>query len=106
MRINDRILASSAYLFGIPALYIILTANRKKPYVGQHGARAFFLWVFFLAVFFGVRALNDYVWSRNFIPQLERLETAAVVLMGIWAFFLAFQTFFKGRIRAKRGSLP
>ena len=92
MRINDRLLASSAYLFGIPALYIVLTDNHKKGFVGAHGARAFLLWVLFFAVFFGVRALIDRVWETNFVPELELLEPVAVAVMAAYALFCGYRS--------------
>jgi uncharacterized membrane protein len=93
MRINDRLLVSSAYLFGIPALYIVLTDNRKKAYVRYHAARAFSLWVLFFMIFFSIRFVIDLVWSTNFIPQLENLETISVVLMGAFAVFCGYRGF-------------
>ena len=93
MRINDRLLVTSAYLFGIPALYIVLTDNRKKAYVGYHATRAFLLWVLFFIIFFSLRFVIDLVWSTNFIPQLERLEKISVVLMGAFAVFCGYRGF-------------
>ncbi|MEE8637764.1 MAG: hypothetical protein V3T21_01835, partial [Candidatus Margulisiibacteriota bacterium] len=93
MRINNRLLVSSAYLFGIPALYIVLTDNRKREYVGYHGMRAFLLWVLFFVIFFSLRSIIDLVWSTNFIPQLEKLEIISVVLMGAFAVFCGYRGF-------------
>ncbi len=93
MRINERLLISSAYLFGIPALYIVLTSARKSGDVGRHGAQAFGLWVLFFAIFFGIRYLIDFVWAKNFAPGLEKLEIFTVVMMGSYALFRAYRGF-------------
>ena len=93
MRINDRLLVSAAYLFGIPALYIVLTDDRKKSYVRDHAARAFLLWVLFFIIFFSIRFVIDLVWSTNFIPELESLERISVMLMGAVAVYCGYRGF-------------
>ena len=93
MRINERLLVASAYLFGIPALYIVLTENKRNEYIGYHGPRAFLLWISFFVIFFSLRFIIDFVWSTNFIPQLQILEIISVVLMGIFAVFCAYRGF-------------
>ena len=93
MRINDRLLVASAYLFGIPALYIVLTDNRKMGYIGYHGSRAFILWVLFFVIFFTARFFIDLVWSTEFIPGLEIIEQVLVLVMGAYAIFCGFRSF-------------
>jgi hypothetical protein len=93
----DRILAASAYFFGIPALYIVLTENRNKGYLGYHGAQAFFLWGMMLIVFFALRFYIDWMWSRRFIPQLEKLEMLAVAVMGAYVLYCGGRCLF-GRV--------
>ncbi len=92
MRISDRILIATAYLFGIPALYIVLTDARKKKYVGGHGAQAFFTWIIFFIIFFGNRYLTELAWRSNFSFDLGKLETALVVVMAAYAVYAAVRS--------------
>ncbi|NQT29665.1 MAG: hypothetical protein HQ596_03750 [Candidatus Saganbacteria bacterium] len=89
MGIKDKLLVSSAYLFGVPALYIVLTDSRKKEYIGGHGAAAFRLWVIFFVIFFALRFFVNLIWSYKYIPQLGYFELLVVVGMGIYALFAA-----------------
>ncbi|MFC1511289.1 hypothetical protein ACFL5U_02775 [Candidatus Margulisiibacteriota bacterium] len=82
-----KIAAASAYIFGIPALYIILTENRRTNYVRQHGEQAFYMWLVFFAVFFTLRFLINLLWSIKYAPALEIVEMSAVVLMAGYAAF-------------------
>lgn len=94
MRIDfkQRILSASAYFFGIPALYIVLTGSKKKSYIGTHGAQAFTLWVGFLAIFFAIRSFIDLVWRVSYLPQLEILEILSAAAMGCCALYFGFQS--------------
>ncbi len=78
---NDKLLAASAYFFGIPALYIVLTEKRKDEFVGAHGAAALFLWVRIFTVFFLLRLLVDLVWRFRYVPDLDLIEPAAAILL-------------------------
>jgi uncharacterized membrane protein len=85
MQKENRLLAASAYLFGVPALYIILTGERKRPMVGEHGAQALLLWISFFAIFFLLRLAINLLWLLVYIPHLDYLETLAVLLMAGYA---------------------
>jgi uncharacterized membrane protein len=93
MRLNDRILASSAYIFGIPALYIVLTDLRKKEFIGGHGAQALVLWIVYFVTFFAIRSLVNLAWLIRYIPYLDWMETLAVVIMGAYAVYCGFRSF-------------
>lgn len=94
MRINfkERVLSASAYIFGIPALYIVLTGDKKKSYVGTHGAQAFTFWASFLAIFFAIRFFIDLIWRVSYLPQLEMFEILAAAAMGCCALYFGFQS--------------
>jgi uncharacterized membrane protein len=87
-----RILSASAYLFGIPALYIVLTVKQKDDFVRRHGSQAFLLWVSFFVIFFMIRMVIDWLWSRAYAPGLVWLEIVAIVLMGCYAVFCAVRS--------------
>jgi len=93
MRLNDKIFASSAYLFGIPALYIVLTEKKKEDYLGYHGQQALLLWVWFFILFFSLRFLINLVWSFFYIPYLEKTEVLLAVLMVGYVLFCAYRSF-------------
>jgi len=90
--IPAKILSASAYLFGIPALYIILTVQKKDDFVRRHGSQAFLLWISFFVIFFVIRMAIDWLWSRAYVPGLAWLEIAAVFLIGCYAVFCAWRT--------------
>jgi len=90
--LSAKILSASAYLFGIPALYIILTVQKKDDFVRRHGSQAFLLWIAFFVIFFMIRMVIDWFWRRAYTPGLARLETTAVFLMGCYAVFCAWRT--------------
>jgi uncharacterized membrane protein len=89
---SERILVSSAYLFGIPALYIVLTAKKKDDYIRRHGSQAFLLWVLYFVIFFLARFLIDWQWSRAYSPQLDKIEILLVALMGFYAIFCGYRS--------------
>jgi hypothetical protein len=96
MRVNlkERVLSASAYVFGIPALYIVLNDNKKKSYVGSHGARAFTLWISFLVIFFIIRFSVNLIWRVSYLPQLEMFEIFSVTAMGCCALYFGFRSLF------------
>jgi uncharacterized membrane protein len=88
-----RLLSASAYLFGIPALYIVLTVKEKGDFVRRHGSQAFLLWIAFFVIFFMIRLLIDWLWSWAYMPGLAWFEITAVFLMGCYAVFCAWRSF-------------
>ena len=93
MHIKDNFLVATAYLLGIPALYIALTDYRKKDYVGFHGSQALVLWCWFFVILFGIRFLVDIIWSFTYFPMLIWLENLAIVGMAGYALFCAYRSF-------------
>ncbi|OGB87991.1 hypothetical protein A3H38_02880 [candidate division WOR-1 bacterium RIFCSPLOWO2_02_FULL_46_20] len=90
--IGDRLLSAAAYLFGIPAMYIVLTKNRQRGYVGYHGAQAYLLWIIFVLIFFVTRIGIDLLWSLKYLPQLDYIERVAVIIMAIYALSRGWQS--------------
>jgi uncharacterized membrane protein len=93
MEINfkDRILSAAAYLFGIPALYIILTEKKKQKFAGFHGTQAFYLWLLYFMLFFAVRFVINWVWQATYIPWLNIAEIMVVFLMIGYTLYCAFR---------------
>ena len=88
---KDRLMSASAYLFGIPALYIILTEHKRKKFLGYHGPQAFYLWLAYFVIFFGVRYLIDRVWANNYIAGLNVIENLVLFLLGGYTLYCAYR---------------
>ena len=93
MKIKDRILVTSAYIFGIPALYIVLTGYRKQEYLGHHGAQAFYLWCLYFIIFFAWRFLVDSVWATSYLPSWNIIELVILLAMGGYAAWCGYRGF-------------
>jgi uncharacterized membrane protein len=93
MEIKDNILASAAYILGVPALYIVMTEKRRERQIGFHGAQAFLLWLAMLVIFFLSRLVINLIWSIKYIPQLQVLEWILVLAMGSYALFCGWRSF-------------
>ena len=88
---KEKGLSALAYVFGIPSLYIVLTAERKKEYVGFHGGQALILWVWYFVIFFSLRFLINLIWSLFYFAPLVWLETVAVSLMAVYALYCGYR---------------
>jgi Kef-type K+ transport system membrane component KefB len=88
MQFKDKIIAALGYLFGIPALYIVLTKNKRGR---KHGTQAFILWIFFFIIFFTIRFLINTLWGVAYDSQLDKIELFVVIAMGLYAFFCAIR---------------
>ena len=88
---KERFFSAFAYIFGIPALYVVLTKVRAKRYLGFHGAQAFVLWATFIVCFFALRYIINMIWSQQYIERLEVVEIIAVVLMGLYLVLCAYR---------------
>ena len=86
-KITDRLLVASAYIFGWPALYIVLSNKRKSRYVGLQGEQAFMLWLMMVVFFLALRFLINLLWSIKYTPQLEIVELVVLSLMGIYVLY-------------------
>jgi len=93
MTTKTKILAASAYLFGIPALYIVLALGKKDRELAEHGSRAMFLWCGYFLIFFGLRFLINFIWRFRYLPALEWLEIAVVLFLAGHAIFSAVKIF-------------
>ncbi|MFH1825675.1 MAG: hypothetical protein ABH823_00075 [bacterium] len=91
MKIGSRLLAAFAYIFGIPALYIVLTEKRHNEALGWHGAQALKLWAGYFVIFFSLRFLINSAWQSHYWPLLNNLELLAVVLMAGYALFCGYR---------------
>ncbi len=89
MTIKEKYLVAAAYLFGFPALYIILSDHRKKPSIIGQGEQALVLWLGFFAVLIGLRFLINLLWLAIYIPYLNYLENLAVLIMIGYALYRA-----------------
>jgi uncharacterized membrane protein len=99
--IKDKIVSFSAYVFGVPALYIVLTEDRNKSFIGYHGAQAFKLWCFYFGIFFAYRFLVDLVWKIRYLPGLGKVEIFLVLGMASYSLFCGYLT-----LRGKTFDIP
>lgn len=83
----------SAYLFGIPALYIVLSDCRKREYAGYHGAQAFLLWAIFFMVFFTLRFNLDRMLMIRYAAGAEWIEPIFSAVLGGYALFCGIRAF-------------
>ncbi|MFH1542316.1 MAG: hypothetical protein ABIE84_04410 [bacterium] len=90
---KSRLFAASAYLFGIPALYIVLTQNKGAGFVRYHAEQALYLWLTYLTIFFLIRLFIGLLWSAQYIPGLQFLELAAVLFMAAYLLYRAYKSF-------------
>jgi len=93
MTTKIKILAASAYLFGIPALYIVLALGKKDKELAEHASRAMFFWCNYFLVFFGWRFLINFIWRFRYLPALEWLEIAVLLFLAGHAIFSAVKVF-------------
>lgn len=92
MKLKDRILAAAAYIFGIPALYIILTENRHRPFLGYHGTQALKLWLIYLGSFFALRLIINLIWLNYYVPALAILENMVAAAMAGYALYCGYRS--------------
>ncbi|MCX5750574.1 MAG: hypothetical protein NT099_02705 [Candidatus Saganbacteria bacterium] len=84
---NEKTLAAAAYLFGVPALYIILTDLRNNKYLSFHAAQAGLLWLSWIVAIVVVRILFSLIWLLFYAWPLDPL--AFLVNLVIWG-YIAF----------------
>jgi len=87
IRNDDKILSALAYVFFIPALYLILTDYRKTRFNAFHGAQALFLWLFIFVVFLLIRFTLNLIWSVYYLPILDVLGNLIKLALWIYAFY-------------------
>jgi hypothetical protein len=83
----NRTLAASAYFFGIPALYLVLTERRKKPFIGEHSARALLLWTGYFLFFFVLRSGVNWLGARWPFPGLDYVEFFLILFGYLYLFW-------------------
>ncbi|MFA5839508.1 MAG: hypothetical protein WC890_02480 [Candidatus Margulisiibacteriota bacterium] len=91
--VKTRAFVASAYLFWVPAIYIVLSSNRKKEFVGDHGAQALRLWVWFFGLFFAMRLLVNLIWRFYLFLPLEYFEIAVVLGLASYCCYCALRSF-------------
>jgi len=84
VKLTNKSLAASGYLFCIPALYITLSKYRKDGYLGRHGAKALILWAKYFLVFFSTRLLISWIWNIKYIAWLDYFTITAVLGMAVY----------------------
>jgi uncharacterized membrane protein len=80
---------AACYLFGVPAIYIILIDNKKDKFVLFHAFQALRMWLWFFVVFFLLRLVINLVWKLVYIPYLDKLEIFAAIFMTGYAIYCA-----------------
>ncbi|OGC23347.1 hypothetical protein A2291_06770 [candidate division WOR-1 bacterium RIFOXYB2_FULL_42_35] len=91
MDFKKKILVLSAYLTGIPAIYLVLSDNNRAGYLNQQARKAFILWLCFFALFFTVRLLDNLLWKIGARVPSELIERLAIFMMMAYAVFRAHQ---------------
>jgi uncharacterized membrane protein len=71
---SSKLTAALAYVFWVPAIYIVLSKLRKDEFTGFHGGQALLLWLIIFAGFFTLRWLVNLVWGLYYIPYLDLIE--------------------------------
>lgn len=91
LSVRDKLLIISTYLFGLPALYLVLTDNNKAGYVNQQARKALVLWLAFFAVFFALRLFDNFLWGVGIqVPSLLIERLVMIIIIG-YAVFRAYQ---------------
>ena len=90
---REKLLVASAYIFSVPALYIVLTEKRYSERIGREGGQALLLWVRIFLIFFAVRFLVNLIWRIYYVPRLETLELVAGIVLWGYAVYRGAQSF-------------
>lgn len=80
---KDKLISAAAYLFFIPALYIILTDKRKVSFNAQHAAQALLLWIVFTCVMISSRFLLGLVDDFFYFPLLYFKYLVTFLYLGL-----------------------
>jgi hypothetical protein len=79
---NNKLLAAAAYVFFVPALYIILSDARRDDFLSYHASRAFYVWVLEAAGLLGLRlGLMVLYNSFRFVPPFDVMFAPYLLLM-------------------------
>ena len=93
MKLKDKLLVAFAYFIGIPAIYIVLTPNKYRRYMGWHGQQAFYLWLLFFIILFTWRFLVNLFLSVYFLPSITVMETIFGLFFMVYAVFCGVRAF-------------
>ncbi|PIS30618.1 hypothetical protein COT42_02650 [Candidatus Saganbacteria bacterium CG08_land_8_20_14_0_20_45_16] len=86
---KDKFWAATAYLFGVPALYLVLTRPVGVGFVGYHAKQAFYLWLYYALIGLGLKLFVHWIWLYWFVPGLETLSNLIFLAMFCYAAFCA-----------------
>jgi len=89
---KDKRLAAASYLFGVPALWVVLTERKDKGFLYFHGEQAFYLWLRFFIAFFALRLLITLIWRIVYVPYLDFVETLLAGLMAGYAVYCGYRS--------------
>lgn len=83
---EDKLISAAAYLFFIPALYIILTDKRKVGFNAHHAAQALLLWIVFAAVMVLLRFFLGLASDYFYYPLLYFKYLVTLLYIGLVLF--------------------
>ena len=89
IKLPDRVLIASSYVFAFPSLYIILSEKRKETALAFHAAQAMFLWMFIAAALVFLRIGVNYILSNINIPLLDKLVGFVSFILWLYAVYCA-----------------
>ena len=83
---NEKLLIASAYIFGIPSLYIILTDKRKNKSTAFHATQALLFWIAIFILYFVLRLFVDLIWTYYYTVLLDWLIN--LIVFGSWIYLI------------------
>ncbi len=89
---EDKLYATAAYIFFVPALYIIFTKLRRRKFTAFHAAQALLLWITIFAVLVLLKFLLNLIWSWAYLPWLDFLGSLFKYSLFVYAFYCGAQT--------------
>ena len=106
---NNRFMLFLAYIFAVPAIYLVLIENKENKFVHYHSRQAFMLWVgiFFSWIFFRiVFAWINSMYYALFFVQLNHVINWSMWIYAIWCGIRAgrgeyFEAYFAKRFVSK-----
>ena len=82
---NSNFSVIAGYLLGLPALYTVLTVNKKETKAFAYADKALRMWIWFFVAFFALRLIINLIWRFFYIPYLDKLEIVLVLYFAYYA---------------------
>ncbi|MCX5749886.1 MAG: hypothetical protein NTZ10_06575 [Candidatus Saganbacteria bacterium] len=89
LKISDKTLIFSSYIFWLPSFYIILTEKRKNLCMAFHAAQALLLWTVNILLLIFLRMMIYSILSNITVPLLDKAVGSAAFLLWAYAGYCA-----------------